>query len=861
MNLTVGRACPQRAESDVFQARGAARRDGLALPGSWRVRMLIRPRQLSTSQPTPSPLLGGEGVGSCAAGRTPWPWHLSRNLVLAWVLLAFHPLSAPGRQPVLRLKAGASALDITPDKFPVIVNGGFLEAQAGKANDPLHARALVLDDGTNRVAIAVIDSCMLPRDSIDVAKRQARDLTGIAEDRMLVSATHTHSAPSAMGCLGASPDPEYTRTLPGKIAQAIAAAAKNLAPARIGWAVVDDVEHTHNRRWIFRPDKIRTDPFGGKTVRANMHPGYENPDCLGPSGPVDPGLTVVAIQSPQGKPIVLLANYSMHYFGAAPVSADYYGRFAEKIKNLIGAQGVDPPFIGIMSQGTSGDQMWMDYGKPRRNLNLDEYADGVARSAFAAYQKIRFRDWAPVAMAESRLTLRRRTPNKERLDWARAIVAKMEGRKPTNQVEVYAREQIFLHEDPVRELKLQAIRIGALGIAAIPNEVFAITGLKIKALSPFPTTFTIELANGSEGYIPPPAQHALGGYTAWPARTAALEVEAEPKIADAVLQLLERLHRHEATSRTNAHDAGRAARPRRPTSAGATHDTYAKAVLSSKPIAYWRLGEFNGPTAFDSSGNGNHAIYEDGTAPNVERGSASGIAYYLEGPTAPGFRSAELHSAVSRIFNPPHVGFPEGLPTTSRRYSRFKICAASATLNRCVHLAGGRLRASSNGLGDRYTVELWFWNGLPANVRSVTGVLFSRGAEGAPTSSADKILIPRMNGPEGALVFESHEFAHQRGWKTQSHGTTPLTLKTWNHLVFVRDRQNVSVFLNGSLAPEISAVTRIPDAATAPELSIGGEWQARDSSFEGKIDEVAIYDRVLIRKEIQRHFRSGRINE
>ena len=79
------------------------------------------------------------------------------------------------------------------------------------------------------------------------------------------------------------------------------------------------------------------------------------------------------------------------------------------------------------------------------------------------------------------------------------------------------------------------------GIAAIPDEVFALTGLKIKARSPLRSTFTIELANGSEGYIPPPEQHALGGYTTWPARTAALEVEAEPRIVEAVLGLLEQV--------------------------------------------------------------------------------------------------------------------------------------------------------------------------------------------------------------------------------------------------------------------------------------------------------------------------------
>jgi hypothetical protein len=88
-------------------------------------------------------------------------------------------------------------------------------------------------------------------------------------------------------------------------------------------------------------------------------------------------------------------------------------------------------------------------------------------------------------------------------------------------------------------LKLQAVRIGELGITAIPNEVYALTGLKLKAQSPLRATFNVELANGADGYIPPPEQHALGGYTTWAARTAGLEVQAEPRIVETLLGLLE----------------------------------------------------------------------------------------------------------------------------------------------------------------------------------------------------------------------------------------------------------------------------------------------------------------------------------
>src|SRR6202044_3908138 len=106
-------------------------------------------------------------------------------------------------------------------------------------------------------------------------------------------------------------------------------------------------------------------------------------------------------------------------------------------------------------------------------------ADAVAASAERAYRAIAYRDRVPLAMAETMLLLRRRVPDEKRLAWARSVVAKMKDKDlPRTLPEVYAKEAIYLHDDPSRELKLQAIRIGDMGITAIPNEVYAITGLK-----------------------------------------------------------------------------------------------------------------------------------------------------------------------------------------------------------------------------------------------------------------------------------------------------------------------------------------------------------------------------------------------
>ena len=71
--------------------------------------------------------------------------------------------------------------------------------------------------------------------------------------------------------------------------------------------------------------------------------------------------------------------------------------------------------------------------------------------------------------------------------------------------------------------------------------MFTEIGLEIKKKSPLKPTFTIELANGYNGYLPTPAQHALGGYETWRARSSYLEVGASDKITPVVLRLLDKV--------------------------------------------------------------------------------------------------------------------------------------------------------------------------------------------------------------------------------------------------------------------------------------------------------------------------------
>jgi hypothetical protein len=692
-------------------------------------------------------------------------------------------VGAWGLPALAEFKAGAAAVDITPPKLPVLVNGGMLSRSVDKIKTPIHARALALDDGKTQLAIVVVDSCMLSRPVLDQAKAMAEKRTGIPASRMLISAVHAHSAPSSMGCLGTDADPAYVPFLQDKLVEAVAAAQAALEPARAGFAKAQAAEFTALRRWIRRPDRLAEDPFGNKTVRANMHAGRIWDDVTGESGPEDPDLALISIQARDGRPLAVLGNFSMHYFGDQEISPDYYGLFCDGLKRRLAPHDAPgkAPFVGILSHGCSGDIWRRDYTKPESEwnakLSIEEYADGLVEIAIAALRGIRHREDVDLAMAERRMTLDYRVPDKQRLEWAQRVVAEMGDRLPKTTTEVYAREQIMLHERQKTQVVVQALRIGEIGIAATSCETYAISGLKIKAASPLPHNMVIELANGGDGYIPPPEQHLFGGYNTWPARSAGLEVMAEPKIVEAAIGMLERL----------------SGKPRRAWKLG--DGPAARAILDARPAAYWRLNEFAGPHAADAGGRGHDAVYEPE------------IAYYLEGPSSASFCGGD-------------------------------------EVNRAPHFAGGRLRARLGGLADRYSVSLWLWNGMPNDGRAMSGWLFSRGHDHGLGTHGDHLGIGGTSGHAGRLVF-----LHGDDPGTAVAGKSEIPRWQWRHVVLVRDAETVRVYLNGRIEIETKAAADLP--ADLEQCFFGGRSD-NDSNWEGRLDEIAVFDRALTADEVAR---------
>jgi len=460
--------------------------------------------------------------------------------------LIFPAGAAVAAEPAAGLRAGAAAVDITPQKFPVNMPGGFNANLAEGAHDPLHARALVLEHGDCALALVVVDSLGVGRELADEAKKLAAERCGLTPEKILLAATHTHSGPSA-GADG------YREILVEGIVQAIVRAHEALRPAAIGHAAHALPEEVFNRRWYLKPGKMPLNPFG-ELDQVKMNPGT-SPDVLDrPAGPTDPDVTILSVQEPRThKPIALFANYSLHYVGATPralVSADYFGEFARLMPSRV--RGGEE-FVAMMANGTSGDINNIPFlvtRPPREPFEqIRIIASKAADAAWFARNTIEaHRADAPLGMLQREVSLRLRRPTAEQVERARAVLAitdEAERAKLPNLAENYARRTISMAEgDETVNVLVQALRIGDFAICAIPFETFAEIGLELKRRSPFPRTMVIGIANGSYGYLPTPEQHRLGGYETW-LGTCRVQEDASVILSGQLLEMLAELAKTE----------------------------------------------------------------------------------------------------------------------------------------------------------------------------------------------------------------------------------------------------------------------------------------------------------------------------
>jgi hypothetical protein len=471
---------------------------------------------------------------------------LRRILVVVFLMWSIAtPLQA---QPKAKFRAGAATSNVTPPLGSSIV-GGFVPFPATHVHDELHARCLVLEDGSTKLVFVVCDLLGIDRLVSDEARHLIKQDLGIAPDNVLICATHTHSAASALGkdarIISDSMD-EYQRFAARRIVDGVKRAHNLLRPAQIGIGSVDVPEHVFNRRWQMKSGSIPPNPFGG-TDKVKMNPPAGSADLLEPAGPTDPTVPFIAVREPNGNPIAVFSTYSLHYVGgvgSGHISADYYGMYCDALTRLLKAEQQTPAFVALMANGTSGDINNINFKKPRAKqapyAQMKYVADDVAEQVHTALARARYADHVKLSARYRELTIATRKPNAEQLAWAKKKVA--EGPKTPGKADmpfIYAERTLRMAEHPEKlKLPLQVFRIGDAAIGTMPCEIFCEIGLDFKKRSKAQPAWLVSLNHGYYGYLPTPRQHKLGGYETW-LGTNRLEVQASDKMLAALLEMVE----------------------------------------------------------------------------------------------------------------------------------------------------------------------------------------------------------------------------------------------------------------------------------------------------------------------------------
>ena len=381
------------------------------------------------------------------------------------------------------MKAGMAEVEITPPANVPL--DGFETRKTGSqgVHDPLCARAVVLDDGTSRIAWLIADLVGIPAATTARIREIASARLGTSPDRIMVSSTHTHGGPSPHLAPGIEADQVahagWLAALPGKLAGVLAAAAGLLEPAEILHGRAECAEVQHNRRFHMKDGTI-------KMV-------WDNPDPAGVArlGPVDPEVQVIVIRT-GGRPRGVLAQFACHPTavtgGNFLITADWPGVVYREVRAETG-----PPDLWVaVAQGCCGD---ITPSPPRGTFEVCEakgrlVAHAVMR-ALASATPVRS---APLAAARAPVRLPRKNA----------------GPDPSPAGGSYDGEA-------------QVFRIGDLAVVGLPGEPFVEIGLRIKSVPGFRGIlaggYTNDYDDAELGYIPTAGEYG-GGYEPTASRVA-----------------------------------------------------------------------------------------------------------------------------------------------------------------------------------------------------------------------------------------------------------------------------------------------------------------------------------------------------
>ncbi|MEK7475350.1 MAG: hypothetical protein AAB152_06895 [Candidatus Coatesbacteria bacterium] len=390
------------------------------------------------------------------------------------------------------MKAGFGEADITP-AVPCSKIGWIKDVKATRILDPLHAKALVLEESGGALGIIALDTLSIRWTQVERIRKGISAL-GFPGDRVMISTTHNHAGPAVAHEGDVERDEAYLDGLVDRSVAAFRQALDRREEAEVGFGRAVEMGVVLNRRVVYRDGLVRT------------HGSLAHPDALFVEGPVDPEVAVMAVRSVSGTMLGATVSYALHptYHGDDEcISANWPGVMATRLA----ARGVP---VTLFLQGTQGNMSTGDPLRPGHEPDMETVGQVMAEAARRALEGIRFTAHPKLRLSSEVVPLPYRQATED--EWH----GRIRGAQRFVDPDAYERAIPRLRRKIAERGGVKPAQVQALGIddhvfVGLPGEVFVQLGLAIKERA-FPLLAHPVMANGMLGYIPHLDAFKRGGY-------------------------------------------------------------------------------------------------------------------------------------------------------------------------------------------------------------------------------------------------------------------------------------------------------------------------------------------------------------
>lgn len=402
------------------------------------------------------------------------------------------------------MRAGFAEREYTPAEGPI---PGQIKGHYGKGKiTPLMAHAAVIESRGVYAALVSFDIIFFTVDFANALRERISKAVKIPTDNIMLHTTHTHTGcETDVRCWGCPANPAALIPVADAAVQAVIAAYEQMDEVKMGSA------RTYESRFSFCRDFFTTD---GRIV---TNPGNVPPEQLvGPISDIDQSVNVIRFDSMEGKPLCFVVNYADHLdTNAHPdkFDADYAGHLRLALRREYGRD-----VVVVFLNGCCGNINHIDF-KSQSHKKTHIFPKTYSCMLIGEGLADTIKKMSPAPMPrEGDILIQgryctfptaRRYATPERKEWAKKFLAHLEA-EGLMEEHKYSHDrqcaEMYLEEDAdktprMMDIGVHVLQIGDTVFVGLPGEIYSKIGLKIKALSPFPNTVVVELADGWHGYI------------------------------------------------------------------------------------------------------------------------------------------------------------------------------------------------------------------------------------------------------------------------------------------------------------------------------------------------------------------------